>query len=105
MTGHLFVDKINEEYEIVGIIDFEFASSYSPEYDFIKLHRQGFFDDVELKRALKEGYGEINEKAVEIHRLTRDVAFAWTMLESGNEKLAEETLQKVEKKLDEELKK
>ena len=103
MTGHLFVEKINGDYEITGIIDFEFSISSSPEYDFIKLHRQNFFKDEQLKQALEKGYGKINEEAVEILRLTRDIGFAWAMLESGNKKLSEETLQKIERKIDKKL--
>ena len=100
MTGHLFVEKKDNEHKIVGIIDFEFAQSYAPEYDFIKLHRQGFFDDLEIKQALKEGYGEINEAALEIHRIMRDLGFAWAMLEAGNKKLSDEKLRELEEKID-----
>ncbi len=99
MTGHIFVEKINGEYKIRGIIDFEFAQSTSPEYDFIKLHRQGFFEDEELKKALKEGYGDINEEAVEMHRLMRDIGFAQVVLDSGNKELAEKTLRSIEEKI------
>ncbi len=99
MTGHIFVEKTGDEYKITGIIDFEFARSHAPEYDFIKLHRQGFFDDEEIKQALKEGYGEINEQAVEFHRLTRDLGFAWAMVESGNKKLSDEKIKELEEKL------
>ncbi len=99
MTGHLFVEKINNEYKIIGIIDFEFASSYSPDYDFIKLHRQGFFEDLELKNALVEGYGKINEQGVEIHRLIRDMGFAWAVLESGNKELSDKKIKELEEKI------
>jgi len=99
-TGHIFVTKINNEYKITGLIDFEFAISYSPEYDFIKLHRTGFFQDLELKQALMQGYGNINEKAVEIHRIIRDFGFAWAMLESGNKELSDKTIKELEEKLD-----
>lgn len=99
MTGHLFVEKINGEYKIRGIIDFEFAQSTSPEYDFIKLHRQGFFEDEELKKALKESYGNINEDAVEMHRLMRDIGFAQMVLDAGDKELAEKTLRSVEEKI------
>lgn len=99
MTGHIFVEKINNEYKIQGIIDFEFAESTSPEYDFIKLHRQGFFEDEELKKALKESYGDINEEAVEMHRLMRDIGFSQVVLDAGNKELAEKTLKSVEEKI------
>ena len=99
MTGHIFVEKINNEYKIVGLIDFEFASSYSPAYDFIKLHRQGFFDDLEIKQALIEGYGKINEEGVEIHRIMRDMGFAWAVLESGNKDLSDKKIKELEEKI------
>ena len=102
-TGHIFVEKINNEYKITGIIDFEFALSYSPDYDFIKLHRTGFFDDLEIKQALIESYGPVNEKAVEFHRIARDFGFAWAMLESGNKKLSDEKLKELDEKLDKKL--
>lgn len=99
-TGHLFVEKINNEWKITGLIDFEFASSLAPEYDFIKLHRQGFFDDSELKEALEEGYGqEINRKAVEIYRLLRDFGFVQVMLDAGNKETADKVLSSIEERL------
>lgn len=84
---------------VIFIQDFEFSSSYSPEFDFIKMHRFGFFEDLNLKRALILGYGKINENAVETHRLMRDLQFAWAVLESGNKKLSDETLKKIEIKI------
>lgn len=104
MTGHIFVEKINNTYEINGLIDFEFAAAYSPSWDFIKLHRQNFFEDENLKNALIKGYGNINEKAIDILRTARDFGFAWAMLECGNIEKAKEVLQKIEKKINKELK-
>jgi len=98
--GHIFIKRINKEYKIIGLIDFEFAHSLSPEYDFIKLHRAGFFKDPEIKQALMEGYGDINEQAVEIHRITRDLGFAWAVLESGNKELSDKIIKTIEEKLD-----
>ncbi|MFH1325466.1 MAG: aminoglycoside phosphotransferase family protein [archaeon] len=103
MTGHIFVDKIEGEYKIQGLIDFEFALSLSPDYDFIKLHRQGFFEDEELKNALKESYGEINEEAVKVHRIIRDLQFAIVLLESGNKELHEEKISEIWEKIKSEL--
>ena len=97
--GHIFVEKINNEYKIIGLIDFEFSGSYSPEYDFIKLHRSGFFDDIEIKQALNQSYGEINEQAVEVYRIMRDLGFAWVSLESGNKELSDKTLKAIEEKI------
>lgn len=99
ILGHLFVDRIDGEYQIVGLIDVEFADPSSPEYDFIKLHRQGFFDDVDLKNALIQGYGPINIKAVEVHRIMRDVAFAQVLMFSGGVDKAIEVIKSVDEKI------
>lgn len=101
--GHVFVKKIGGKYEIEGLIDFEFARSSSPEYDFIKLHREGFFDDEEIKKALEDSYGKINEKAVEVLRVGRDLGFAQAVLESGNRELCEEVLTKIEKRIEKDI--
>ncbi|MFH1290233.1 MAG: aminoglycoside phosphotransferase family protein [Nanoarchaeota archaeon] len=101
--GHLFVEKINGEYEIVGVIDFEFAFAYSPEYDFIKLHRTGFFDDPEIKKALEEGYGKINEEAVEIFRIMRDLGFAQVLYQSGDKELSAKVFKRIEEVIDRDL--
>jgi aminoglycoside phosphotransferase (APT) family kinase protein len=93
--GHIFIEKTNDNYKIIGLIDFEFARAYPPEYDLLKLHRNGFFDDPELKQALIKGYGKINESAVEIHRLIRDMGFAQVMLDAGNRELSNKTLEKI----------
>jgi aminoglycoside phosphotransferase (APT) family kinase protein len=99
-SGHIFVEKTEGEYRIVGLIDIEFASSLSPEYDFIKLHRTGFFDDKEIKSALDKGYGRvINEKAVQYHRVLRDMGFVQVMLDAGNNELAEKTLKSIEERI------
>jgi aminoglycoside phosphotransferase (APT) family kinase protein len=97
--GHIFVEKTNGEYEITGLIDVEFAEPSCPEYDFIKLHRTGFFDDPDLKKALKEGYGKINEKAVLIYRIMRDVGYARVLFDSGNNELAEKILKETEERI------
>jgi len=100
IPGHIFVEKKGNEYEIVGLIDFEFALAYAPEYDFLKLHRAGFFENPELKKALEEGYGrEVDGNAVEIHRLMRDLGFAWAVLEAGNKELSDKTLKDIEGKI------
>ncbi|MDP4039993.1 MAG: aminoglycoside phosphotransferase family protein [Candidatus Pacearchaeota archaeon] len=98
--GHLFVEKINGEYEITGVIDVEFAEPEHPEYDFIKLHRQGFFNNSELLNSLKEGYGEINEKLVEFFRISRDIGFTQVLLESGANEKAEEVIEDIDKRID-----
>ena len=99
MLGHIFVKKEKEKYQITGIIDVEFAEPSSPEFDFIKLHRQGFFEDKELLEALKKGYGEINEKAVEIFRMIRDLEFAQVLIFSGNSKKGNEIINQIEERI------
>ena len=99
MPGHIFVERESGEWKIIGIIDFEFAQAYAPEYDFIKLHRAGFFDDPDLKKALIESYGPISEEAIKIHRLIRDLGFAWAVLEAGDKKLSDGVLRSIEERL------
>ena len=97
--AHLFVKKINNAWKITGLIDFEFARSLSPEYDFIKLHRGGFFNDPELLNALKQGYGKINEKSVYIHRLMRDLGYAQVLRDSGKIQESDNILKELEGKI------
>jgi aminoglycoside phosphotransferase (APT) family kinase protein len=100
MIGHVFVEKINNEYEITGIIDFEFAESSDPEYEFIKLHRQGFFDDSELKNALEEGYGrKINEEKLRSFRFLRDFSLARVLLDSGDKDYCYKILKEADQKI------
>ena len=99
MPGHVFVEK-NGEYNITGIIDFELAAAFSPEIDFIKLHRCGFFDNKDLQDALIEGYGPINDKAVKIHRIIRDMEFASMLLDAGNKELSDKTLRYIEEQIE-----
>ncbi len=100
MIGHVFVEKINNEYEITGIIDFEFAESSDPEYEFIKLHRQGFFDDQDLKNALEEGYGrKIDEEKVRSFRLLRDFSLARVILDSGDREHCNKILKEIDQRI------
>jgi len=103
MTGHLFVQKQNIKYKIVGLIDFELSTASAPVDDFIKLHRQGFFNNPNIKKALKEGYGEINEKAVEILRIMRDISFAQVNFESGNKELGDKIIRESWEKIKKDL--
>lgn len=99
--GHFFVERKTEGYGIVGLIDFEFAEANIPEYDFIKLHRQGFFEDLEIKKALEEGYGsKINRRVVEFCRIGRDLGFAWAVLEAGNKELSDKTMNELDARID-----
>lgn len=94
---HIFVRKEDNFWKITGLIDIEFSEPSCPEFDFIKLHRAGFFDSKELKEALIKGYGQINEKAVEVLRTIRDSAFLQVLLESGDNEEAEKVLKSIEK--------
>ncbi len=101
---HIFIEKKDNEYKIIGIIDFEFAASLAPEYDLLKLHRQGFFDNPELEKAFIEGYGKtINKKAIEISRITRDFGFGSVLLDSGKTEQGIKILKEVESKIDKDL--
>ncbi len=97
---HIFVVKKKDKYEINKIIDFELANSACPEYDFIKLHRAGFFNNKKLKNALEKGYGKkINQEVVRLNRLLRDVSFATALLCSGNKNLFSKILKGIEKEI------
>jgi len=100
MLGHIFVNKINSEYEISGLIDFEFALSHDPEYEFLKLHRYGFFENKKIKTALEEGYNQlINEDNVLFYRIGRDFAYARVLLDSGNKEEAQKVLNFIREKI------
>lgn len=103
MIGHLFVKKENLEYKIVGLIDFELAKSSAPSNDFIKLHRQGFFDNQKLKKALVKRYGELNEEAVKTFRIIRDISFAQVLFESGDKELATKIIKEKEEEMKKEI--
>ena len=100
---HIFVDKIKDEWKITGLIDFEFASSLAPEYDMLKLHRQGFFDEPELMKAFEEGYGKFDIKAVKVSRILRDIGFGCVWLDSGDPELGLKILNSVEERIDKDL--
>jgi len=94
---HLFVEKQSGTWAIVGICDFEFASGYAREFDFIKLHRLGLLDEPTLKSALLEGYGkEVLHKefdqVLSLYRLVRDIGFAYHTAKAGNVGEARKTL-------------
>lgn len=100
ILGHIFVNKINSEYIISGLIDFEFALSHDPEYEFLKLHRYGFFEDKKIKTAFEEGYGQlINEENVLFHRIGRDFSYARVLLDSGNKEEAQKVLNFIREKI------
>ena len=93
------VQKIDGKWKIVCLLDFEFSASLPREYDFIKLHRQGFFDKENLKKSLLKGYSKYQkiprdlEKRVKFMRITRDIAFAGILFNSGSIKLANKGLE------------
>ncbi len=100
---HIFVDKADSKWRITGIIDFEFASSLAPEYDMLKLHRQGFFDDPDLMKAFEEGYGKFDIKAIEISRTLRDIGLGCVWLDSGDPEVGLKILKDVEDRIDKSL--
>ncbi len=100
--GHIFVIKKGKEYFIEGIIDFEFACSFNPENDFVKLHRSGFFHISELKEAFEKGYGsEVDIERADMHRIMRDFGFATYLLESGSTTLPKKIFLDVERMINE----
>ncbi len=101
IPGHVFVEKKNNKYKITHIIDFELSVSSSPDEDFVKLHRAGFFADKDLKKALEKGYGaKLNEKSIEIQRIMRDLCFAQIQFDSGDIQLGMKVLKDIETKID-----
>ncbi len=95
--GHLFVQKINKKWKITGLIDFEFAKAYAPEFDFIKLHRSGVLEDKKVKQAIKKGYGNKLHKdfddVVLAYRISRDIGFVAYVAKAGNIKVAKKALE------------
>lgn len=98
--GHIFVEKVDREFKISGIIDFEFAMAHDPEFEFLKFHRAGFFNDKRIKSAFEKGYGKpINEDNVLFYRLNRDFAFARVLMDSGDKEKALEVLRFIKEKI------
>jgi len=96
---HFFIKKQNNIWKITGLIDFEFAASLCPEYDMLKLDRQGFFDDPELMNAFEKGYGKFNLNAVKIYRIIRDIGFGCVLIDCGNTKKGIELLNSAESQI------
>lgn len=93
MPGHIFVKKFNNDWKITGIIDFEQAEAYSREKDFIKLHRNKFFEIPELKKALLRGYKEkIDEEKIKLLRIMRDLQFSFVVRDSGSKELSDKKM-------------
>jgi len=84
---HVLIKK-NKKREIAGIIDFELAASYPKEYDFIRLHKEGIFDDKHLKECLLRGYKKYQriskdfELRVLIYRLIQELGHAKNAIKS-----------------------
>jgi len=96
-ADHIIIDKIDGEWVISGIVDFEFACSYAREFDFIKLHRTGLLDDVHFREGLMRGYGKENlhpkfDDVVTYYRLIRDVGFAYALAKAGNMQLMRQVI-------------
>lgn len=97
---HVFVERKDTDWKITGICDFEFASASAREFDFVKLHRAGFFADKELKNALLDGYGrkKLNPKTdevVELYRVVRDIGFARYVAKAGNIDTAKKAIENI----------
>ncbi len=95
--GHLFVKRINNRWHIVGLIDFEFANAYAPEFDFIKLHRAGILDDEKIKKAVMNGYSAKKvhkhfDQVVLLYRIIRDIGFASYVAKAGNLEVANKAI-------------
>ena len=94
---HIFVCKENDNWNIVGLCDFEFASSHAREYDFLKLHRLGLLDYEDFKNSLLDGYGrdlidENFDKKVIYYRLMRDIGYTFHLIKARNLKKANEVI-------------
>lgn len=92
------VKKIKGIWKICGLLDFEYAASHSREYDFIKLHRRGFFSNKDLLASLLKGYKKYQPEIenfgdkVKFLRITRDIGFAGLLFKAGNTKEAKKVL-------------
>jgi hypothetical protein len=97
------VKKIKGKWTITCLFDFEYAAAKARNYDFIKLHRLGFFEVPHLRKALLEGYSkyqkvdlEIDEKVAYL-RNSRDIGYIDVLLRAGNIELANKLLQRLKK--------
>ena len=95
------VQKINDEWMITGLLDFEYAAANMREYDFIKLHRFGFLTQTHLKEGLLAGYSKYQsihpnfEERVKFLRFTRDIGFMLVLLKAGDINMAEKVLNNI----------
>lgn len=95
---NLRVKKIKGVWQICGLLDFEYAASSSRAYEFLKLHRTGFFEDKEILNSLLKRYHKYQpeiknfEEKVKFLRITRDIAFAGVLFKAGNIKKGKEVL-------------
>lgn len=95
------VKKIKGIWQITGLLDFEYSASKMREYDFIKLHRNGFLEKGNLRDSLLKGYKkyqkinpEFDEK-IKYFRTCRDIGFAGILLKSGDKDYAKKILENV----------
>lgn len=92
------VKKIKGNWEICSLLDFEYSASLPKEYDFIKLHRRGFFEKEYLKKSLLKGYKKYQkiskdfESKIKFMRITRDIAFAGVLFNSGSVELGNKVI-------------
>jgi Ser/Thr protein kinase RdoA (MazF antagonist) len=91
---HIFFERSsNNVLKISGFIDFGYASAKPFEYDFIKLHRSGMFENGAFMKGLKAGYGPALEEPtfldrVFFYRVVRDVGFSFFLLKNGAPEVA-----------------
>lgn len=98
---HIFVKKINHEWEINGIIDFGFASSSTKEVDFVKPDRWIFSHGKNIKNKFMKGYTTIqllnknHDKIVDLYRIHYDMWFYYRLIKTNQVELAEHYKQEI----------
>jgi aminoglycoside phosphotransferase (APT) family kinase protein len=105
IPGNIKVIKVRGKWEICGVLDFEYAASMPKEYDFIKLHRSGFFEKEHLKKGLLKGYLRYQkipknfEEIVKFMRICRDIPFAVLLFKAGNFEHANKVIGYIKKEI------
>jgi len=104
-TQNFKVKRINNEWIITGLLDFEYGAAKIKEYDFVKLHREGILEKDSQREALLKGYKKYQkidqdfDKKIDFFRTCRDIGFASYLLKAGRLEKAQEVLGKVKKKI------
>jgi len=102
---HIFIRKSGNDWRITGIIDFEFAEAYAREFDFVKLHRRGLFEERYLLDDMIKGYGKnlLHPRLLDViryYRMVRDIGFAYHLLKAGNEEHYKKVIDTILKEAD-----